>query len=78
MKDFTAHVRPLIADVPGWLNDLIVRLLAKKPEDRPDTARQVAVALLFVAAHQSPIGRPEPSAFDGSHLAVLQLDLAES
>ena len=29
---------------------------------------QVAVAALFVAAHQLPMGRPALSALDGSHL----------
>jgi serine/threonine protein kinase len=31
-------------DVPPWLDDLILALLAKKPEERPNDARDVALA----------------------------------
>jgi hypothetical protein len=44
-------VRP---DVPASLSDLIMRLLAKEPGDRPASAREVAHALTAIAGGVSP------------------------
>jgi hypothetical protein len=47
--------------VPAALSDLVVRLLAKKPEDRPPSARAVAEALAALAQGKVPPARRRPS-----------------
>jgi serine/threonine protein kinase len=32
-------------DLPGWFSDLVMRLLARKPADRPASATEVAQVL---------------------------------
>jgi len=39
------HVSERVAGVPAWLDDLIVRMLAKKPDERPASMEEVAEAL---------------------------------
>ena len=46
-------LRELNAEVPAALAELIHRMLAKKPEDRPQSAREVAYALRAVLAQPS-------------------------
>jgi hypothetical protein len=54
-------VREVAPDVPPALADLVRRLLAKSPADRPQTAKEVAAALLALereAAAPPPAPRP--------------------
>ena len=44
--DDPTPVRELRSDVPAGLEELVLRLLAKKPEDRPDTADEVYALLM--------------------------------
>ncbi len=47
--DHPKTVRELKADVPEALSDLVTRLLAKKPEDRPQSAREVVQAIQAIS-----------------------------
>jgi WD40 repeat protein/serine/threonine protein kinase len=47
-------VRQLSPDVPAALSDLIAKLLAKKPAERPPSARVVAEVLADIEAGRSP------------------------
>jgi hypothetical protein len=48
-------------EVPPALSDLVVRLLAKQPDDRPASAAAVADALAAIAAERTP-SLPQPPA----------------
>ena len=49
------------SQVPPWLDDLVLRLLAKRPEDRPDSADQVLALLNSHATVASgPLAGPTP------------------
>lgn len=54
--------RELNLNVPPELSDLIDRLLEKAPDDRPQSAREVADALRRIAGHSPEAGRLPPSA----------------
>jgi len=55
-------VRTLNPDVPAWLDSLIVRLLAKKPADRFQSAAEVAELLEGYLAHlRQPETTPAPN-----------------
>ena len=65
MKVLLAHQhdvpRPLSevrADVPQALSDLVVRMLAKNPADRPQTPAEVAQTLLPFAKGSAPAAPP--------------------
>jgi TolB protein len=64
------------SQVPSWLDDVVLRLLAKRPEDRPDSADEVLALLVPPAVAQPPAGPlPLPKwaryAFLGVLLVVL-------
>jgi serine/threonine protein kinase len=44
-------------DVPAALSDLVLRLLARRPEDRPGSAREVEAALKEIEAAGPPVTR---------------------
>jgi serine/threonine protein kinase len=48
--------------VPPWLDDLVLRLLAKRPEDRPDTASEVLALLKPPGSVTQPLPPAGPSA----------------
>ena len=56
-----APPRQLNPAVPPALSDLILRLLAKKPDDRPPSARAVAEALRALEQGGAPPARRRPS-----------------
>ena len=67
MKVLLAHQnktpRPLCEvcpDVPQELSDLVDRMLAKNPSDRPQTPKEVAEALLPFAKGESPLAAGQP------------------
>ncbi|HXG13449.1 MAG TPA: protein kinase [Gemmataceae bacterium] len=51
-------VSRLNPDIPEALSDLIMKLLAKKPDDRPPSARAVAQALAAIESSRSGTRRP--------------------
>lgn len=69
--DEPRSIREINADVPGWLEAFVGRLLGKSPEERFDTAETVARLLEDCVAHvQQPIANPLPStirSLDRSH-----------
>ncbi len=61
---FTDPVPPLRErrdDVPDWLEDAIVRALAKRPQDRYDTPSEFAQAMAWPAGGSTPPGSPAGS-----------------
>jgi Tol biopolymer transport system component/tRNA A-37 threonylcarbamoyl transferase component Bud32 len=48
------------AQVPSWLDDVVLRLLEKRPEDRPDSADEVLALLSPPAPGQPPASRSFP------------------
>ncbi|MER5646023.1 DNA translocase FtsK [Streptosporangium sp. NPDC002524] len=52
------------AEIPAELNDLVLQVLAKKPEDRPQTAMEVAARLKTMRT--PPASKSKPSAGDES------------
>ncbi|GII37040.1 DNA translocase FtsK [Planotetraspora phitsanulokensis] len=48
------------AEVPAELDELVLQMLAKKPENRPETAAEVAARLKAMRTRSTP--RPKPSA----------------
>jgi hypothetical protein len=62
IDDTPRPVRTVNPDIPAWLCDLIARLHAKRPADRPQSAREVAELLAgHLAALQMP-GAAAPAA----------------
>lgn len=60
--DTPRPIREVNADVPDWLTNIIDRLLAKRPEDRFQTAHEVAQLLGQHLAHvQDPASTPFPA-----------------
>jgi serine/threonine protein kinase len=57
--DHPKPVRELNSDVPAALSDLVARLLAKKPEDRPQSAREVVQAILAINRASASISSSE-------------------
>jgi serine/threonine-protein kinase len=60
-------------DIPAWLDDLLLRLLAKYPDDRPASADEV-VRLLEAPVEPAPEAAPErpvPTASSGLSLPVM-------
>jgi serine/threonine protein kinase len=71
--------RTLNADVPGGLSDLVMRLLAKTADDRPQSARSVAEALAALErelASTRDQGRARPTTRRGRRLLVLAVTVA--
>jgi len=55
-------VRQINTDVPGWFESVVVRLLAKNPAERFQTAAEVAELLEKCLAHvQQPLTAPLPA-----------------
>jgi hypothetical protein len=61
-KETPPDVRRLRPEVPAALAELVARLLAKRPEQRPQSPAEVAAAL---AEFTNPLGVPEPSQLRG-------------
>jgi serine/threonine protein kinase len=60
--DPVRSIREVNADLPSWLDSIIAKLLAKKPEDRFQTATEVADLLGQYLAHlQQPNVVPKPT-----------------
>lgn len=56
-------IREFQPELPEWLDAIIVRLMAKRPEDRYQTAAEVAALLEQWLAHlQRPAAAPRPAA----------------
>ncbi len=72
MDDAPAPPGTLVDGLPGVLDDLVLGLLAKRPEDRPPDAATVHDALTTVLVHQAFTGA------DGNVLDVAQLGHADS
>ncbi len=51
MFEAAPHVSERVPTVPAWLDDLVVRMMAKKPEERPSSMAEVAEALA-TAGHE--------------------------
>ena len=55
-------IREINPDIPDWLGDIIAKLHAKKPEDRFQTAKEVAELLGQHLAHlQQPTANSKPA-----------------
>ncbi len=52
------------SEVPASLSDLIVRLLSRKPDDRPGSAREVSDALHAIAVRMAPATMPALALLD--------------
>jgi|GEM_PF-2379649 len=64
--DLVLHYQPVPpssynSHIPPWLDDLVLRLLAKRPEDRPDSAEEVLALLSPPSAAQGPVPPGQPS-----------------
>ena len=56
-------IQEINPDIPGWLCDIVMKLLAKSPADRFQSAKQVAASLEKWLAHvQQPTVVPQPGA----------------
>lgn len=56
-------IQEINPDIPGWLCDIVMKLLAKSPADRIQSAKQVAALLEKWLAHvQQPTVVPQPGA----------------
>jgi WD40 repeat protein/serine/threonine protein kinase len=61
-EDAPRPIREIIPEVPEWLCDIVAKLQAKKPEDRFQTAAEVADLLARHLAHwQQPQNAPMPA-----------------
>ena len=61
--DQARSIREINPDVPQWLERVIMKLLAKSPEDRFESAESVAILLEECLAHsQHPTSAPLPAA----------------
>src|SRR5207237_4294248 len=72
VEEKPAPLRSLASDVPASLEALVLRLLEKRPEDRPPTAQRVADELDAIV--RSP-DKPRPRR-SGLSLALLALAVA--
>jgi hypothetical protein len=59
-EDTPRPIREIIPEVPQWLCDLIIRLHAKRPEERFASAREVADRLTQPAAPMPDPGNIKP------------------
>jgi serine/threonine-protein kinase len=58
-------LREVNPEVPAWLEEVVGRLLAKDPADRPDSAADVADHLTTCLAHlERPLDVPPPTGLD--------------
>lgn len=61
-EDAPRSIREINSEIPEWLNQIVMKLLAKKPEDRFGSADEVAELLEGCLAHvQQPTVSPLPS-----------------
>jgi len=62
IEDTPRDIRENNPELPDWLNDIILKLLAKKPDERFQTAQEVAELLEQHLAHvQQPHVAPKPA-----------------
>ena len=79
-EDTPRPIRETNPEIPEWLADIISKLHAKKPEDRFQTAKEVAELLGQHLAHVQnpgtvppPVASPTPAATESVGIAVLAL-----
>lgn len=77
-EDTPRPIRDIIPEVPPWLCDLIGKLHAKKPEDRFQTAQEVAELLAHPPLNSGTPSEPSPAASSrrGKWLAAAGMLLA--
>jgi serine/threonine protein kinase len=62
ISDAPPSIRTIDDELPPWLDDLIARLHAKEPDDRPQSAEEVAELLRQHLAHlEEPDRHPRPA-----------------
>jgi len=58
----------ICSDLPGWLDDLLARMLAKEPERRPPSMREISKTLCQYKTQRWPrVGAKVPADEDGEH-----------
>jgi serine/threonine protein kinase len=79
-SDHPQRPKDVRADVPAALSALIMRLLAKSPDERPTSAAEVVAALRAIEDQHGALGStddiPAPSGADAAPLKSVSFDIA--